>query len=118
MALKTVKLEPGSASPESDESSKPEAPAPAAAKSHLRKKFLPVAGVVAALAAARFGGDWLHKGRFEIRNDNAQIRADITRVTPKVQGYVTAVHVDENQPVKAGDLLISLEAADFEARVA
>jgi membrane fusion protein (multidrug efflux system) len=118
MALKTVKLEPGSASPESDESSKPEAPAPAAANSNLRKKFLPVAGVVAALAAAGFGGDWLLNGRFEIRTDNAQIRADITRVTPKVQGYVTAVHVVENQPVKAGDLLISLEAADFEARVA
>jgi membrane fusion protein (multidrug efflux system) len=118
MALKTVKLEPGSASPESDESSKPEAPAPAAANSNLRKKFLPVAGVVAALAAAGFGGDWLLNGGFEIRSDNAQISADITRVTPKVQGYVTAVHVDENQPVKAGDLLISLEAADFEARVA
>jgi membrane fusion protein (multidrug efflux system) len=84
----------------------------------MRRIALPVVGAVAGLAIIWFGGDWLLNGRFEIKTDNAFVRADITRVAPKVQGYVTEVHVNDNQPVKAGDLLISLEAADFLARVA
>lgn len=88
------------------------------AKGGLRKKILIGVAAVAGLGLAWFGTDWFLNGRFNISTDNAFIRSDITRVTPKVQGYVTAIHVKENQPVKTGDLLISLEAADFEARVA
>jgi membrane fusion protein, multidrug efflux system len=120
MALKTVKLEAGASQPESSEQVAPQ-PAPAAAapaKPDMRKKVLPVIGGVAAIALLALGGNWFFNGQYEIKTDNAQIRADITRVTPKVQGYVTKVHVIENQKVKAGDLLISLEAADFQARVA
>ncbi|HEX5008736.1 MAG TPA: HlyD family secretion protein [Hyphomonadaceae bacterium] len=127
MALKTVKLEPGAPSAEAapgsqQEAPKQESPPTAAsatpAKPDLRKKALPIVGAVAAIAILGFGGNWLLNGRFDIKTDNAFVRADITRVTPKVQGYVTAVHVKDNQPVKAGDLLVTLEAADFQARVA
>jgi membrane fusion protein (multidrug efflux system) len=128
MALKTVKLEAGAPQPETAPSQTPQqspvqetpsaAPSATPAKPDFRKKALPVVGAVAALAILGFGGNWLINGRFEIKTDNAFIRADITRVTPKVQGYVTRVHVNDNQPVKAGELLISLEAADFQARVA
>jgi membrane fusion protein, multidrug efflux system len=122
MALKTVKLEQGSPPPDAAQPAKPEAldapPQAAPAKPDFRKRALPVIGAVAAIALIWFGGNWLINGRFEIKTDNAYIRSDITRVTPKVQGYVTAIHVQDNQPVKAGDLLISLEAADFQATVA
>jgi membrane fusion protein, multidrug efflux system len=124
MALKTVKLEAGAPQPETSGQpalQAPEAPQVAAAppaKPDMRKKVLPVIGGIAALGLLALGANWFFNGQYEIKTDNAQIRADITRVTPKVQGYVTKVHVIENQQVKAGDLLISLEAADFEARVA
>jgi membrane fusion protein (multidrug efflux system) len=120
MALKTVKLKPGAPPPDSDQAARPETAAPVAASARpdFRKRALPVVVALAGLAAIWFAGDWLISGRFEIRTDNAFVRADITRVTPKVQGYVTAVHVNDNQAVKAGDLLISLETADFEASVA
>jgi membrane fusion protein, multidrug efflux system len=124
MALKTVKLEAGAPQPETSGqtvqqvSDAPQAAAAPPAKPDMRKKVLPVVGGIAALGLIWLGGNWFINGRFEIKTDNAQIRADITRVTPKVQGYVTKVHVIENQQVKAGDLLISLEAADFQARVA
>lgn len=122
MALKTVKLESGAPLPEPaselrNEPSQDPSAAPSPAKSGLRKRILPVAAAIAALALLWLGGNWLLNGRFEIRTDNAHVRSDITRVTPKVQGYVTAIHVEDNQAVKAGDLLISLEAADFETRV-
>ncbi len=118
MALTTLKLEPGAPAPEPAVRSEAPAVEAAPATSGLRRKLLPAAGAAAGLALLWLGGDWLLSGRFEITTDNAHIRTDITRVTPKVQGYVTAIHVEDNQRVEAGDLLISLETADFEARVA
>jgi membrane fusion protein (multidrug efflux system) len=73
---------------------------------------------LAVIAALWFGGNWLVAGRFEITTDNAHIRSDITGIASKVQGYVATVHVSDNQQVKAGDLLVSLENADFAVREA
>src|SRR5690348_1451687 len=114
MALKTVKLEAGA--PQPDASVEAEAPQTAAAAARPRKRnmVLPVVGLVVAAGLVWFGVNWFTNGRFEISTDNAQIRADLTRVAPKIQGYVTQVHVVENQKVKKDDLLISLEAADFQ----
>ncbi len=120
MALTTVKTEAGAGPPAAEKPVGAEAAAPAAAKpkSGLRKKIMIGVAAVAGVGVLWFAADWFFVGRFNISTDNAFIRADITRVTPKVQGYVTKIHVEENQPVKVGDLLITLEAADFEARVA
>ena len=73
---------------------------------------------MAGSAVLWFGGDWFLNGRFNIATDNAQLRSDIARVTPKVEGYVKTIHVAENQVVKRGDLLIELEADEFETRLA
>ncbi|HEV7691978.1 MAG TPA: HlyD family secretion protein [Hyphomonadaceae bacterium] len=119
MALKTVKLEAGAPQPDDDtQTSAPATSAPAAAPPRKRNFVLPIIGLIVVAGLAWFGVNWFLTGRFEISTDNAQIRADLTRVAPKVQGYVTKVHVVENQKVKAGELLISLEGADFQARVA
>lgn len=124
MALKTVKIEPDSPPAEATspapaaEQAPPAAAAPPAKSGGLRKRILLGVAALAAVAAVWYGGDWFTNGRFNISTDNARVSSDITNVMPKVQGYVTAVHVLENQPVKAGDLLIELEAADFQTRVA
>jgi membrane fusion protein (multidrug efflux system) len=126
MALKTVKIEPTPASGSPQPA--PDAPAPAAAPTPpprqassgggLRKKVLLGLAGLAVLAAAWFGIDWMTNGRFNIATDNAQLRADIARVTPKIEGYVKTIHVAENQAVKRGDLLIELEDAEFQTRLA
>ncbi len=119
MALKTInKIEPGATpAPVEAPTAAPEATSTPVKKSGLRKRILLGVAVVAAAAAIWFGGDWLMNGRFNLTTDNARVNSDITRVTPRVEGYVTAIHVAENQQVKAGDLLIELEAADFQTRV-
>ncbi|MEQ1607532.1 MAG: HlyD family secretion protein [Hyphomonadaceae bacterium] len=123
MALTTVKKDAGASpsapetSPKTEQSS-PSPAAPAGGKSGLRKKVLIGVGALAGIAALWFGGEWFFNSRFNIATDNAQIRTDITRLTSKVQGYVVDVPVADNQHVKAGDLLVSLEASDFEVRVA
>lgn len=127
MALKTVKIEPGQA-PASAPESAPAGAAPAApgatpasdgaGKSGMRKKILLGVAAVAALGAIWMGGDWFFNGRYNISTDNAQLRSDIARVTPKIEGYVKTVHVAENQVVKRGDLLIELEDTEFQTRLA
>lgn len=47
------------------------------------------------------------------RTDNAYIRADSVLVAPRVSGQVTKVLVEDNQPVKAGQLLAELDDGDY-----
>jgi len=49
--------------------------------------------------------------------DDAQIDGSIDPVLPRVSGYVREVLVKENQPVKAGDLLLRIDPADLQAKV-
>ncbi len=112
MALKL--LNPDRKAPKTAEPATEQAPA----RKDVRARAAPIALAAAALAAIWFGGNWLVAGRFEITTDNAHIRSDITGIASKVQGYVATVHVADNQRVKAGDLLVSLEDADFVVRQA
>ncbi len=47
------------------------------------------------------------------RTDDAYVSADYTLVAPKVSGYVAHVNVQDNQPVKAGDVLATLDDRDY-----
>ena len=60
---------------------------------------------------------WLHARKFE-DTDDAQIDGNIGAISSRVPGTVTAVHVEDNQRVKAGDLLVELDTADLEVAVA
>jgi membrane fusion protein, multidrug efflux system len=75
--------------------------------------------VTAGAAALAIGalGWWLHARRFE-ETDDAQIEANISAVSPRVQGTVNAVHVVDNQEVKAGDVLVELDVTDLEVSLA
>src|ERR1700733_5881777 len=50
--------------------------------------------------------------------DDAYVRADLTRLSSRVAGEVLTVAVTDFQRVKAGDLLIQIDPADYEAQVA
>ncbi len=60
---------------------------------------------------------WLHSRNFE-DTDDAQIDGNITAVSSRVPGTVVAVHVEDNQPVKSGDLLVELDPADLQVALA
>jgi membrane fusion protein, multidrug efflux system len=49
--------------------------------------------------------------------DDAYIQADVVSVVPKVAGYVTALHVDDNSRFRANELLVEIDPRDFEAAV-
>ena len=49
--------------------------------------------------------------------DDAYIRADMTRLSSRVAGEVVKVAVDDFQRVQAGELLIQIDPADYQAQV-
>src|SRR5512138_3690942 len=72
--------------------------------------------VVLAVAGAAAFAWWLHARKFE-DTDDAQIDGYITAVSSRVPGTVTRVLVEDNQPVKPGDLLVEMDTADLEVGV-
>src|SRR2546430_17654876 len=60
---------------------------------------------------------WLHARKFE-DTDDAQVDGYITAVSSRVPGTVLRVLVEDNQPVKQGDVLVELDAADLEVAAA
>ncbi|HEX8257671.1 MAG TPA: biotin/lipoyl-binding protein, partial [Allosphingosinicella sp.] len=83
-----------------------------------KKRIVGGAGALLLLAGAGLGYQynavWAHRET----TDNAYVRADITPVAAKVEGYVARLAVGDNQAVEAGDVLMVIEPADYEARVA
>ncbi|WP_210644633.1 HlyD family secretion protein [Pseudomonas sp. Tri1] len=49
--------------------------------------------------------------------DDAYVHADFTTVAPQVSGTVEKVLIEDNQPVKKGDLLATIDDRDFVAAV-
>lgn len=72
-----------------------------------------IVGAVVAVGAIAAFAWWLHARHFE-DTDDAQIDGNITAVSSRVPGTVVAVHVEDNQQVKAGDLLVELDPADLQ----
>src|ERR1700733_4568697 len=50
--------------------------------------------------------------------DDAQIDGHIDPLSPRINGTVIAVHVENNDRVKAGELLVEIDPRDFEVAVA
>ena len=61
---------------------------------------------------------WAYARSNETFTDNAYVRGDVTSLAPKVAGYVTALEVQDNQTVRAGDILFRIEDRDYRARLA
>jgi membrane fusion protein (multidrug efflux system) len=87
------------------------------AKSVL-KRFLIVGVAIAALGGAGYlGHQYWTFGRFAVSTDDAYVKADNTTIAPKVAGYIASVHVGDNEPVKAGQILARIDDRDFKVAV-
>ena len=69
-----------------------------------------------ALATLRFD-EWVGNAVIQTTND-AYVRSELTRLASRVSGEVLTVGVTDFRRVKAGDLLIQIDPADYQAQVA
>jgi multidrug resistance efflux pump len=49
---------------------------------------------------------------------DGQVRAEVIQITPRVSGPIVALPIEDNQPVKTGDLLFQIDPRTFEASLA
>ena len=84
----------------------------------MKKIILRFVALAFVAAAAVFGWHWLTEGRFMETTDDAYVDGDITAMTPKVAGHVIEITVVDNQHVKAGDVLLRIDDADYRAKLA
>ncbi|SBV93648.1 Secretion protein HlyD [uncultured Alphaproteobacteria bacterium] len=83
----------------------------------MRKPIVIAVAALAGCAATLYGWNWYTHGRFVETTDNATIDGDIVGIAAKVAGRVAVVAVGDNQPVHAGDVLLTIDDADYRAAV-
>jgi membrane fusion protein (multidrug efflux system) len=74
-------------------------------------------GAVVLIIGLIFGVRYWLYARSHESTDDAFIDGHIIQVSPKASGYVTKIYVADNQQVKAGDLLVELDARDYEVKL-
>jgi membrane fusion protein (multidrug efflux system) len=87
-------------------------------KRTLRRILLGSAAAIVVVGAAVYGTYWVKTGRFLESTDDAYVQADFTTIAPKVSGYIADVKVEDNQPVKAGQVLAVIDNRDFRTALA
>ncbi|MCF7533617.1 HlyD family secretion protein [Pseudomonas petrae] len=84
-----------------------------------RKKVLRLGLLaIAVVGALGYASHWWLTGRFIEDTDDAYVGADTTVISAKVPGYISEVAVQDNQFVKAGDLLARIDVRDYQAAMA
>ncbi|MFL5583184.1 MAG: HlyD family secretion protein [Gemmatimonadaceae bacterium] len=91
-------------------------PAPPASGGRKRV-VLAIVGLVLLVGLVVAGRKLLYARAHE-STDNAQVDGHIVPVIAKVGGYVEAVNVVENQPVKEGQVLVTLDTRELQVRLA
>ncbi len=89
-------------------------PAPPAPRKSRRVQFILLFVVVLAIAGGVVA--YLHF-QDRVSTDDATVEGHVTAIAPKISGNVIEVPVLDNQPVKAGDVLVRIDPRDFQARV-
>src|SRR5258708_8181491 len=81
------------------------------------RRLLVTLGIAVLLiaVAGTYGRYYWSVGRFLVSTDDAYVEADSTIVAPQVSGYLSAVLVADNQPVKAGETLAKIDDRDYVA---
>jgi membrane fusion protein, multidrug efflux system len=92
-------------------------PAPVRARLKIGRKTLALAGLALAvtIAGAGYARYWWTAGRFIETTDDAYAGGNVTAVSPHVAGFVAQILVSDNQHVRAGQLLVRLDARDYQA---
>jgi membrane fusion protein (multidrug efflux system) len=92
--------------------------APAAQKRRWRTVLFGIAGLLALAAATYAAWEYWTEWQYEVSTDDAYVQADVVAISPQVAGHIAEVLVNDNQAVKAGDVLATIDPRDFQTAVA
>src|ERR1700742_1143640 len=83
-----------------------------------RKRGLIILGAVVLIGALAYGAYWFFDARFYESTDDAYVSGNIVAVTSRENGTVQALHFDNTQTVKRGQLLMELDPSVINVNVA
>ncbi|PYK22317.1 MAG: hemolysin D [Verrucomicrobia bacterium] len=81
-------------------------------KFHISKKTLIIGSVCVGVLVIGVFLYWLHSRNF-VSTDDAYTTTHVHEISARVAGTVESVNVDDNQLVKAGQILLTLDQRDF-----
>src|ERR1700677_1258707 len=83
------------------------------------RKLGPILIAVAIVAVLGVGGYflWRYLNTYET-TDDAQVDGHINAISARISGYVSEVLAEDEQYVKAGDVLVRIDPKDYEAALA
>jgi membrane fusion protein, multidrug efflux system len=94
----------------------PALPSATATLKRRHRRWVVTFGAAAFLVLMVAGGLYYWRyARFIVSTDDAYAQADSTIMASRVSGYVSAVQVQDNQPVKAGQILAQIDDRDYRA---
>jgi len=96
---------------EQTEQSKPTEERPEPTPQRSRRRFI-IIGLVAVLVVGALLF-WWHSTYYE-DTDDASVDGHLVQISARINGHVEKVDVDQNQEVKAGDLLLEIDPKDYE----
>ena len=79
----------------------------------LKQLLIAGGGLLFIAAAAGYGNYYWTIGRFLVSTDDAYVQAHSVLISPKVSGYISEVPVDDNQAVKAGQVIARIDPRDY-----
>ena len=91
-------------------------PGPATWKKYLSPILVLLLALAILVTITRNWNAW-EGGKVEQVTDDAYVRGDLTPLSTKVAGIVRAVHVEDFQQVRKGDLIVELQDDDYRAQV-
>lgn len=94
----------------------PPAPNDTGSTAQGRNRTLLFAAILGGVILVAALGFWLYSRTYET-TDDAQVDGHLNGITARIDGDVKAVYVEENQSVKAGDVLVELDPRDFQVAV-
>lgn len=74
------------------------------------KRIILILVIVAVVIGA---GAYIYAHRNEQNTDDAAIDGHTVTLSPKVSGYVKTLNIDDNQMVKAGDVILEIDPEDY-----
>ncbi len=81
-----------------------------------KKKAFMIVGTIVAIGLI---AGWLYSSyrKTHVSTDDAFVEGNIHTIAAKIYGTVKAIHVNDNQAVKKGDLLLEIDPSDYHVRL-
>jgi membrane fusion protein (multidrug efflux system) len=109
-------LQPSGASRPAEPAGRSNEPNDTGSNAEGRRRTLLFAAIVGCAILVGAASFWLYSRTYET-TDDAQVDGHLNGITARIDGDVKAVHVEENQSVQAGDVLVELDPRDYEVAV-